>query len=199
VKRLNHKTGKPFVRGEIRHDGLRFAGYDKGVLKSGYFKERWVDPVRANLVVCLSDCRKTARKHSLPFDIDLEYLYSIMTDKCPIFKTPFIWDRYGDGYNTDWVPSLDKFYPELGYTKGNVTFISLRANRIKSNATEAELYLVADWFYEEKKKRNANKKSTTPLSAQFNFESETSPELGVVPPSGFGEDDDIYDDTGGAV
>jgi hypothetical protein len=39
-------------------------------------------------------------------------------------------------------PSLDRFKPELGYVPGNVHVISLRANRIKSNATLEELRLV---------------------------------------------------------
>ena len=42
--------------------------------------------------------------------------------------------------------SLDRIVPELGYTKGNVHVISLRANRLKSDATPAELRLVADFF-----------------------------------------------------
>lgn len=36
-------------------------------------------------------------------------------------------------------PSLDRFDPEKGYTKGNVRVISARANTLKSNATPDEL------------------------------------------------------------
>jgi len=43
-------------------------------------------------------------------------------------------------------PSLDRIRPELGYVSGNVAVISMRANRIKNDATPAELRRVADWL-----------------------------------------------------
>ena len=91
-----------------------------------------------------------ARLEGLPFDIDLDYLESIATDFCPIFGTPFNW---GQGSKlSDWSPSLDKIIPEFGYIKHNVIFICQLANRIKQNVTENEIYLVADWTHEERKK-----------------------------------------------
>jgi len=46
----------------------------------------------------------------------------------------------------DYAPSMDKIIPALGYVKGNIQIISMRANRIKSNATTEELRLVADYM-----------------------------------------------------
>lgn len=44
-------------------------------------------------------------------------------------------------------PSLDKINPALGYVKGNIAVISLRANQIKGNLTDSEdLYKVAKWM-----------------------------------------------------
>lgn len=40
-------------------------------------------------------------------------------------------------------PSLDKIIPSRGYSPGNVRIISNRANRIRSDATAAELKLIA--------------------------------------------------------
>lgn len=40
-------------------------------------------------------------------------------------------------------PSLDRIRPDLGYVAGNVRVISHRANRIRGNATAAELLRVA--------------------------------------------------------
>lgn len=50
-------------------------------------------------------------------------------------------------------PSLDRLDPARGYTIDNVAWVSQRANRIKNDATLAELYRVADWCYEEHRRR----------------------------------------------
>ena len=60
--------------------------------------------------------------------------------RCPIFGVKF---RVG---HPDWCPSLDRIDSHKGYVKGNVQIISFRANRLKSNATAAELRAVADWL-----------------------------------------------------
>lgn len=39
----------------------------------------------------------------------------------------------------DGSPTLDRMVPSLGYVRGNVTVISAHANRIKSDASLAEL------------------------------------------------------------
>jgi hypothetical protein len=189
MKRLNHKTGKPFERGELRHDGKKFSSYrTRTHKKTGYCVENWVDAANSNLLALLADCRKTAREKNLPFDLDKEYLKSIMVPACPIFGYVFDWDRMGMGQDPK-APSLDKFFPHLGYVKGNVAFISLRANMIKSDATEVEMYAVADWFYDEKKKRlNANKKSTTPVPTGTNQQSQDESQPGTIPAAGTGED-----------
>jgi hypothetical protein len=43
-------------------------------------------------------------------------------------------------------PSLDRRVPELGYVKGNVEVISMKANAIKSYAAPEEIMLVARYF-----------------------------------------------------
>ena len=48
--------------------------------------------------------------------------------------------------DTDDSPSIDRLIPELGYIKGNVNVISLRANIIKNNATKDELIKIANWM-----------------------------------------------------
>jgi len=93
--------------------------------------------------------RNRCRKQGIAYDLDVEYLLSITTDECPVFKTPFIWSQ-GNGYSPEG-PSLDKVIPTLGYIKENVVFISRIANTIKQNVTEKELYAVADWLHEKRK------------------------------------------------
>lgn len=47
----------------------------------------------------------------------------------------------------DGSPTIDRIINDLGYVKGNVIVISWRANRIKSDATLAELKAIVA-FYE---------------------------------------------------
>ena len=105
---------------------------------------------RGHISRAIGAASNRARAEGMDFNIDLDYLESIATDFCPIFGTPFNW---GQGSKvTDWSPSLDKIIPEFGYIKHNVVFICQLANRIKQNVTENEIYLVADWTHEERKK-----------------------------------------------
>ena len=47
-------------------------------------------------------------------------------------------------------PSLDKIIPALGYVPGNIVVVSHLANRIKSNATPAQLLAVAHFYKEQR-------------------------------------------------
>jgi hypothetical protein len=75
------------------------------------------------------------KKKGLPFNLTPEYLESIWTMYCPVFGIEFVcFDK-----TSDQSPSLDRKVPAKGYTIGNVSYISARANRIKYNATPDEL------------------------------------------------------------
>ena len=86
----------------------------------------------------LSGAKSRARAKGLMFN--LNYADLKVPNLCPILKIPLI-PSDGDGM-TDNSPSLDKRVPHLGYVKGNVTVISMLANRIKTNATAAQIYAV---------------------------------------------------------
>ena len=132
-------------------------------------------------------CR--AQNKNVPFTITLKYLRETAKDHCPVFGHKFVWGRslLGKGKTTGDSPSLDRIIPELGYVPGNVVFISHNANRIKNNATEKELYAVADWLHEARKKVNVNEKSAASLSTGDHQQGEVYPELGSFSATGFGE------------
>jgi hypothetical protein len=50
-------------------------------------------------------------------------------------------------------PSLERLDPERGYVPGNVIWLCGRCNTTKSNHGIADLYRVADFFWEEYKRR----------------------------------------------
>lgn len=89
----------------------------------------------------LSSAKQRAKDKGLMFDIHYEDV--AIPNLCPVLKIPMIPSI--DGTLNDNSPSLDRLVPYLGYTKGNVRVISMKANRIKSNATSNELRAVLDY------------------------------------------------------
>jgi hypothetical protein len=87
--------------------------------------------------------KQRAIKKSIPFDLDQEYIKSILTESCPIFGIPL---KRGMGIFHDDSPSLDRIDPKLGYVKGNVKIISDRANRIKRDASIEELKAIIKYM-----------------------------------------------------
>ena len=74
---------------------------------------------------------------------------------CPILGIP-LFRKKGRGY-ADNSPSLDRIKPELGYVTGNVVIVSMRANRIKNNASFKEIVMVQE-FYQELMLQGARKR-----------------------------------------
>ena len=97
----------------------------------------------------LAQRKSEAKKHNLPFEVDLDYLCKIATDNCPVLNFPLSWGER-KGHATENSPSLDKFDPAKGYVRGNVCWISFKANTIKSNATMEECQMVVEWMKKHK-------------------------------------------------
>ena len=82
------------------------------------------------------------KKNKIPFDLTPEYLESIWTPACPVFGKPFeMFDK-----SSSFSPSLDRIDPAKGYVKGNIRYISARANRIKYDASAEELLQVLKYL-----------------------------------------------------
>lgn len=106
---------------------------------------------RGHVSRILSQRRTEAKKQQVPFEIDLDYLFSITTDICPVLGIKLSWcERKGKA--TDNSPSLDKFNPNLGYVQGNVCWISFKANTMKQRATADEVQALANWMKQTENK-----------------------------------------------
>jgi len=82
-----------------------------------------------------------ALRGGVPFDLDLEYLKSLpFPDTCPVLGIPL------DSSTKACTPSLDRVIPSLGYVKGNVCFISTRANLLKNDASVEEVRRVLKYM-----------------------------------------------------
>lgn len=98
----------------------------------------------------VSRARGRAKLEGLPFsitDADFE-----MPEYCPVFPWLKLEFSNGRGSRPDNIPTLDKIIPALGYVPGNVAIISMRANRLKSDATAEELQAILDWVHVQTRK-----------------------------------------------
>lgn len=82
----------------------------------------------------LIGARATAKRHGIAFNIDISDV--VIPEICPVLGTRL--DRYAPPRSHN-LPSLDRIDSSRGYVKGNVCVISWRANRVKDNASLAEL------------------------------------------------------------
>jgi len=82
----------------------------------------------------LSSYRR-AKAKGLSHNITLEDI--IIPDKCPVFETALL-ERVGESIQHHQA-SLDRVNNHLGYVKGNVRVISLKANNMKSDHDVCEL------------------------------------------------------------
>lgn len=87
--------------------------------------------------------KNRAKTKGLPFNITADDIP--IPDVCPVFGVPLV----SSSKITDNTPSIDRLVPELGYTKGNVVVISLKANRLKGHGTTEELERLLLWMKEQ--------------------------------------------------
>ena len=83
-----------------------------------------------------------AKRQNVPFKITLQDLLPI-PGVCPVLGIPL---KHGKTGGEDTSPSIDRLNPRLGYVPGNVFVMSLKANRIKNDATPEQLLKVYEWY-----------------------------------------------------
>ena len=86
--------------------------------------------------------KERSKKINVEFNLTKEYLESIYpTDgMCPLLNIALNWHSPSKHDST---PSLDRIDNNKGYIKGNVQWVSWRANLLKNNATPEELLMLA--------------------------------------------------------
>lgn len=104
-------------------------------------KERRLNFPEKELLNC---ARKRAKNKGIEFDITVDDI--IIPLNCPVLGVPL--NINSKGFSPD-SPSLDRINSNLGYVKGNVAVISLRANKIKADATFEELSKIIKWMSEQ--------------------------------------------------
>ena len=88
--------------------------------------------------------KSRAAKSEIPFNIDFEDIKKV--EYCPVLGFKLDWKSSELKENS---PSLDKFYPDLGYVKGNIQVISHKANTLKNDGSPDDWIKIAEWCQKE--------------------------------------------------
>jgi hypothetical protein len=90
----------------------------------------------------LSSVKYRSKKKNLEFNLTKKYLESIYPENntCPLLNIPLDWDSDPKHPTT---PSIDRIDSSKGYIKGNVQWVSWRANTLKGDGTPDELLMIA--------------------------------------------------------
>lgn len=96
--------------------------------------------------------RYRAKANNWEFDLDTEYLKSLMVSHCPALGYELAYSILpGNNYKKRReAASVDRIDSTKGYVRGNVQIISWQANLMKQNATVQELELFAHWVLQTK-------------------------------------------------
>lgn len=91
--------------------------------------------------VLLTHAKKRAKTLNIEFDITKEDV--VIPEFCPVLGIRL---EVGMGVHHDASPSIDRMDNVAGYVKNNISVISLKANRIKSNASFDEIKKIFTWM-----------------------------------------------------
>lgn len=109
---------------KLKEDPEKYKEYLNRVKE--YNKKNW-------WIYILSRLKRRANSLNLPFNLTKEDL--ILVDVCPILEIPISLNNENKLHCISW----DRIIPELGYVKGNVKAISLKANIMKSDCSIDEI------------------------------------------------------------
>ena len=90
--------------------------------------------------------RRRARSEGWECNVDIEYLKSIWTGVCPITGVELQIGQAKDTIPDTYRASLDRLDSTKGYVKGNVQYISFRANNIKTDSSFEEFEQIYFWW-----------------------------------------------------
>lgn len=109
---------------------------------------RCKDCQRVNRMI--DGARSRARKRGLPFNLVKKDI--IIPEICPVLG---ILIKHNSRHIGDNSPTIDRINNDKGYTKDNIVVISMKANRLKSNASLEELQQIAEFYkkYHKKEKK----------------------------------------------
>jgi hypothetical protein len=99
--------------------------------------KRMANPARAIFQTAKAASKRLGRDFSITEE-DI-----VVPEFCPVLGIPLSFAEYG---RHDASPALDRIDNSLGYIPGNVIVVSWRANRLKNDASLAEMVALSDFY-----------------------------------------------------
>ena len=134
----------------LKHDLKKRKGYRASACKScnrGNQKLRYESHKKTNpFLHKATRIKSRATSLGVPYNLDKDWLENIWTGFCPVFKQKI---SISEDRGNPWCAELDRLRPDLGYVKGNVRFLSRKANSYKSNMTLEEAKKIYLWMEKE--------------------------------------------------
>lgn len=90
----------------------------------------------------LRQLKRSAAQRGIEFNLS-ESDIPELGEVCPVLGVPFYTD---DDTTNNYRPSIDRIDNTLGYVPGNIEWVSLRANKLKSSATPQEIRSMAEYY-----------------------------------------------------
>ena len=81
--------------------------------------------------------KQSAKEKKLDFNLTIDDI--IIPEYCPLLEVKLTFDYITESKDSYY--SIDRINSDLGYVKGNVQVISLKANTMKNNATKEQLLI----------------------------------------------------------
>src|SRR5678815_1553277 len=106
--------------------------------RTGHSKKEYHSRKKNPASYIYRNVKNRAHYNKIPFDLTPADI--VIPTHCPILGFELTAPGSGQCGRS---PSVDRLIPELGYVRGNIAIISLKANQLKNNATAAELERIA--------------------------------------------------------
>jgi len=89
----------------------------------------------------LNNSKQRAKRSGIEHNITIDDI--IIPDFCPVLKIKL---ETGTRRNNQNAPSIDRIDNNKGYVKGNIMVMSVRANKLKKDATMEELIMIGNFY-----------------------------------------------------
>lgn len=159
-------------------------------------KDTWKSSIKGKASRLYSSCKRRTKLSKGILTITKDWVEErLNAGVCEVTGLPF--NFYGRGKFTrqPYAPSIDRKDPQNpDYTPENCRVVLWAVNCSMSEYGMEIMLPILKAIV-----KNAKENTITPLSDDDNWESEVHSQHGFILGTGFGEDDDIIDDTGGAV
>jgi len=101
-------------------------------------KENWKNEPARHM---LNNSKQRAKRSGIEHNITIDDI--IIPDFCPVLKIKL---ETGTRRNNQNAPSIDRIDNNKGYVKGNIMVMSVRANKLKKDATMEELIMIGNFY-----------------------------------------------------